>query len=510
MIYDTKKRRFIFQNKAEVKPSAILFYDLPHLLSPGEDICPEVTLLAERLPQMAEGRPVSFYAESDVLPHQREAIIWTVEHGGSGIIAYGMGLGKTFISIRSCWSLSRRRVLVVCPSHLKHNWAKEIRRWLPVATLHVCEGRDSELNPEAQFTIINRDILADNLVKLQVCMEFDQIVVDECHKVGGWGTGAYKALDELCKQARDRRGGILLMTGTLFKNSPMDAHTALHLLDPRIPGGREAFQIRFDPIGKKREEVKGLMMRKSAPQWLIGKKWAEIKKLEKERGKNGDVEGLRWLLAQYAIRKSYHDVFPDDSKTRETKFVSVDIELTDAQKRILANKGVDDDGAVKGELATVLRVVAERKAPFVADHAEAWLEEHDDKKLIIGTHHIEARKIIVKALERFGVVEIAGTPAQKTKAETAFREDPAKRVCIVNIEAGGTGLNLVSASDMILSEVPWTSASLDQFKARMDRIGQEADKLTYTIFIAVDTPEGAKFGILKKKAPLNTRYLGER
>ena len=363
------------------------------------------------------------------------------------------------------------------------------------------------MSDRARFTIINRDILDDNLEALLRGSGFDQIVADECHKVGGWGTKAYLALDKLCKKTRESGGGVLLLTGTLFKNSPMDAHTALHLLDPKIAGGREAFQVRFDPIGKKREEVKGLMMRKRAPRWLIGKKWAEIKKLEKERGRNGDVEGLRWLLAQYAIRKKYSDVFPEDGKTRETKFVSVDIELTEAQKRILANRGVEDDGVVKGELATVLRIVAERKAPFVADHAETWLEENEGKKLIIGTHHIEARKIIVAALERFGVVEIAGTPAQKARAETAFSQNPEKRVCIVNIEAGGTGLNLVAASDMILSEVPWTSAAFDQFKARMDRIGQEADKLTYTVFIAADTPEGAKFGTVKKKSGLNDRYL---
>ena len=508
MIYDTKTRRFIFQNKAKLPPSAILFHDLPALLSPGEELCPEVQLLAERLPQAVVQSWFQPLDDTEALPHQAEAMGWTVRHKGTGIIAYGMGLGKTFIAIRTCAAIHRQRVLIVCPSHLKHNWRNEIRLWQPCDSAHICEGRDSLMEP-ARFTIINRDILADNLPAL-LKQGFDQIVVDECHKVGGWGTGAYKALDTLCKATREAGGGILLMTGTLFKNSPMDAHTALHLLDPRIPGGREAFQIRFDPIGKKREEVTGLMMRKSAPQWLIGKKWAEIKKLEKERGKNGDVEGLRWLLAQYAIRKSYFEVFPDDGKTRETKFVSVDIELTESQKRILANRGVDDDGVVKGELATVLRIVAERKAPFVADHAEAWLEENDDKKLIIGTHHIEARKIIVAALARFGVVEIAGTPTQKTKAETAFRENPAIRVCIVNIEAGGTGLNLVAASNMILSEVPWTPASLDQFKARMDRIGQEADKLTYTIFIAADTPEGAKFGTLKKKAPLNTRYLGDK
>jgi len=506
MIYDTKKRRFIFANKAEVPPSAILFYDLPALLSPGEEICPEVQMLAERLPQGVDTHYYHLAQDTDAMPQQLTPLGWLAQRRGTGILNYGMGLGKTFISIRASIAIRRRKILVVCQSHLKHNWRNEIRLWQPCDSAHICEGRVSAMSIGDRFTIINRDILADNLPAL-LSQNFDQIIVDECHKVGDWGTGAYKALDTLCKAVRERHGGILLMTGTLFKNSPMDAHTALHLLDPRIPGGREAFQARFDPIGKKREEVKGLMMSKKAPQWLIGKKWKEIKDMEKLHGKNGDVEGLRWLLAQYTIRKSYRDVFPDDGKIRETKFVSVDLELSASQKRILANRGVDDDGAVKGELATVLRIVAERKAPFVADHAEAWLEEHDDKKLIIGTHHIDARKIIVLALERFGVVEIAGTPTQKTKAETAFREKPDIRVCIVNIEAGGTGLNLVSASDMILSEVPWTSASFDQFKARMDRIGQEADKLCYTVFIAADTPEGAKFGTVRKKAGLNDRYL---
>jgi len=297
------------------------------------------------------------------------------------------------------------------------------------------------------------------------------------------------------------------MTGTLFKNSPMDAHSALHLLSPHLAGPRGTFQTRFDPIGHRKQEVMGLMRRKSAPRWLIRKKWAEIKELEKQHGKNGDVEGLRWLLAQYAIRKRYSDVFPDDLKTRKTDFVSVDLELTEGQRRILANRGVEEGGVIKGELATVLRIVAERKAPFVAEFAENWLEEREDKKLVVVTWHIAARDIIKAGLLRFGVVEIQGTPKQKQKAEAAFRDDPGVRVCLINVESGGTGLNLVSASDLIFSEVPWTSASYEQVKARIDRIGQESDTINYTVFIAADTPEGAKFGTLRKKAGLQDRYF---
>lgn len=515
MIYDKQKRRFIFENKAEVPPSAMIFYDLPKLLSDGEEMCPELTMLAEKLPHAMAVKPEHSGWKQDALPHQIEAIEWVLAHKGTGVVAYGMGLGKTFIALRSSIALATvalkcERILVICQSHLKNNWRREIDKWAPDKSVCICNGRNAvdvdSGRYTAQYTIINRDILSDNLHRL-IPLNFDQIIVDESHKLGNWGTNAYKAADKLCTDVRKRNGGILLLTGTLFKNSPMDAHTALHLLDPLIPGGRGEFQKRFDPIGQRRQEVIGLQRRRSAPRWLIGKKWAEIKELEKQHGANGDVEGLRWLLSRYAIRKKYHDVFPDDGKTRETKFISVDLDLTDKQRRILSNKGILEDDKINTELATTLRIVAEQKAPFVADFAEGWLEENEGKKLVIATWHIEARNIIKKALEPYGVVEIQGTPKQKDKAETAFRENDDIRVCFINLESGGTGLNLVSASTLIFSEVPWTSAAYEQVKARIDRIGQEADELNYTVFLAADTPEGAKFGTVRKKSGLNDRYL---
>lgn len=506
MIYDKSRHLFIFENKAEVKPNALLFYDLPHLLSIDEEPCSEVALLAQKLPHVTNTLTVPEKCHQGAKSHQIEPIDWVVARDMTGIVAYGMGLGKTFIGIRSCIAYKRKRVLVVCPAHLKRNWYKEITKWGFGATCHICEGRNSDMSDTAVFTIINRDILNNNLDKL-LTQGFDQIMVDECHKCGNWGTGAYKALDKLCKAVRKNKGGILLLTGTLFKNTPMDAHTALHLLDPHIPGPRSRFQARFDPIGKRREEVLGWQRRKSAPRWLIGKKWAEIKALEKERGKNGDVEALRWLLQQYAIRKRYCDVFPDDGKTRHTDFRAVDLTLTAHQREILGKGAMMDGDKINSDLVTVLRLVAEQKAPFVADYAESWLEEHEEEKLVIATWHIKAREIIKKELEKYGVVEIKGTPKQKDKAETKFREDPDTRVCLLNLESGGTGLNLVSASTFIFSEVPWTGASYDQLKARIDRIGQEADSINYVVFLAADTPEGAKFGTLKKKSGLNDRYM---
>lgn len=508
MKYDTQTRCFIFDNKAKAKPNAMLFYDLPKLMSDNEEICPELQAFAERLPQQ---RQADIFEEELIEPeakeHQIDPIRWAIRANGIGILAYGMGLGKTFIAIRSCIHLKRKRVLIVCLSHLKHNWKDEISKWSDGRSFHICEGRSSEQSATAWATIINKDILADNLETLLSGEKFDQLVVDECHKCGGWGTKTYKALVTISKDIRKRNGGVLLLTGTLFKNSPMDAYTALYLLDQHITGPRGAFEMRFDPIGHRKQEIMGLMRRGNAPRWLIAKKWGEVKALEKEHGKNGDVAGLRWLLSQYAISKKYKDVFPDDGKTRKTQFVSVKLDLSDKQRRTLEKGAMLDGGKIEAELSTILRLVAEQKAPFVAEYVEEWLDNNDDQKIVIATWHISARDLIKAELQRFGVVEISGTPKQKSKAELAFREDPLTRVCLINLESGGTGLNLVSASELVFSEVPWTSASFEQVKARIDRIGQDAASINYTVFIAADTPEGAKFGTLQKKAALNDRYL---
>lgn len=507
MIYNTSRRCFTFDNKAELPPSALLFYDLPFLLSSNEDPCEEVNTFANALPRVHEWKSTDTDWKRGALPHQPEAIKWILERQCTGIVAYGMGLGKTFIGIRAVTAFGRKRIVVVCPPHLKDNWAKEIAKFMQTPSVHICDGYAAAFSADAQFTVISANLLNENIEGL-LAQGFDQVLVDESHKCGNWGTASYKALNKICMVVRKNSGGVLLMTGTLFKNSPLDAHSALHLLDTRIPGPREAFKARFDPIGKMYEDVRGRMRRNNSPQWLIDKKWEEIREKESANGRFGDVAGLRWLLSRYAIRKKYSEVFPDDGKTRAEHFESVDLNLTNSQLQTLTKRALIEDDKIQGDLATILRVVAEKKAPFVGDYVASWLEDYEDQKVVVATWHVKAREIIKKSLEQYGVVEIKGNRKQKSKAEALFTDNPDIRVCVLNLDSGGTGLNLVAASHLVYSEVPWTSAAMEQVGARIDRIGQLANDLLYTIFLAANTPEGAKWGTVKKKSGLNDRYLG--
>ena len=82
-------------------------------------------------------------------PHQREGVkfIWEACMGRRGSLGHGciladdMGLGKTLQTIATIWTMMRsspagvltpeiKIAMVLCPTSLVMNWAKEVKQWL--------------------------------------------------------------------------------------------------------------------------------------------------------------------------------------------------------------------------------------------------------------------------------------------------------------------------------------------------------------------------------------------
>ena len=105
----------------------------------------------------------------NLYPYQREGALFAAK-AGRCLIADDMGLGKTIQAIAACEMLARsaaiERVLVICPTALKHQWKQEIERFVERSAT-VIEGlqpiRQTLYAEESFFKITNYETVHRDL-----------------------------------------------------------------------------------------------------------------------------------------------------------------------------------------------------------------------------------------------------------------------------------------------------------------------------------------------------------
>ena len=95
-----------------------------------------------------------------------------------------------------------------------------------------------------------------------------------------------------------------------------------------------------------------------------------------------------------------------------------------------------------------------------------------------------------------------GTPANKRQALVdRFQEDETVRVFLANIIAGGIGLNLTAASQVVFNDLDWVPASHWQAEDRAYRIGQTRT-VNVTYLVGTGTVDDFVQAVLETKRAL--------
>ena len=129
-----------------------------------------------------------------------------------------------------------------------------------------------------------------------------------------------------------------------------------------------------------------------------------------------------------------------------------------------------------------------------------WIDtflDSTDRKLVVFAHHVS---VVDAIAERYGNLRVAGKDSAETRqaAVDAFQSDPAQRVIVLNMKAGGVGLTLTAASDLLFIEQGWTPAEHDQAEDRCHRIGQE-DNVSAWYLLADGTIDDDIYALIQKK-----------
>ena len=431
-------------------------------------------------------------------PYQRVGALFAAR-AGRCLIGDDMGLGKTVQAIAAAQILAKHagieRVLVVCPTSLKHQWEIELERFTGLKALVISGGvvnRKHQYAEKAMWKITSYDTLARDLEEVARWAP-DLVIADEAQRIKNWNTRAARALKRVASPYA------FVLTGTPLENRLeelisivqfVDQHRLgptwrlLHEHQQRDEAGRVIGYQKLDGIA-----------RTLAPVMIRRRKSEVLTQLPKRIDKNIFVP---MTARQADLHEENREIVAKIvAKWRRYKF------LSDADQRrltcALQNMRMSCDTTWLLDHETDHGVKADELMSVFDD----LFTDNDAKAVVfsqwIGMHDMIARRLDAR---RTGYVMFNGSvPAEKRRALIEqFRNDPKCRV-FLSTDAGGVGLNLQHAATVVNMDLPWNPAVMEQRIARVHRMGQQRS-VQVVNFVAQGTIEEGMLGILSFKRAL--------
>lgn len=365
--------------------------------------------------------------------------------------------------------------LVVCPMSVIHNWETESARFTPWLRVGVHHG-SNRTDPEGLKAWVGQNDLvittyatATRDAAALADIEWQRLVIDEAQHVKNTRTNAARALRRI--PARQR----IALTGTPVENRLADLWSVMDLVNPGFLGQADHFRRAVAvPIERHRDEAA--------------------------------ITRLRTLISPVMLRRSKADksLVPElPPKIEATAWATLTREqaslyraVTDRLLERLPNlSGMDRRGAIVAAI-TRLKQICNHPAHYLGDGSRldgrsGKLARFDElvndafdvgDRVIAFTQYVEMGELVQRHLgTRLGsAVPFLNGSVPKRKRDAMVNEFQSGNVplLLVSLKAGGSGLNLTAASQVIHIDRWWNPAVEDQASDRAWRIGQ-----TSTVFV---------------------------
>jgi SWI/SNF-related matrix-associated actin-dependent regulator 1 of chromatin subfamily A len=457
-------------------------------------------------------------------PFQARGVEFIDEVDGRALIADDMGLGKTIQGLAWCAIHTEKRpVLVVCPANIKINWMREIvdRLGIDKSKVQILEGRTpSEIYGE--FVIINYDVL-DWWVKDLKSHGFQALIADESHHIRNSTSKRTKAFKRLAKYFET----IIAMTGTPIENYPVEIYNIVNILNPKIFPNYYQFTQRFcagkpDGFGRNVKGVsnpeelyriltKTVMIRRKKSDVLKELPPKQICVMPLEITNRKEYQLAENQLIEF-IKKKFGEDLGNEGIDKELKAYAKlhDIEVGDELDANDLN-AIKDMKVEKANNAPILVQMNHLKQLAVKGKMEAtieWIEdflESEEKLVVFAINKI----VITELINKFpDAMRIDGSVSMKNrqKAIDTFQNDVTCKLFILNIDAGGVGITLTAASNVLMLQFPWTPGKYVQAIDRLHRMTQTKKVMVWNA-IACDTIEEKILKVLSLKEQIITDVL---
>jgi len=458
-------------------------------------------------PPIPEGVNVS------LRPYQLEGfhfLAYLAENNFGGVLADDMGLGKTVQTLTwIAWLRTRpapaptaeggvapSRILIVCPKSVAPNWRAEATRFLPNLRVAVWQGQ-----PATEFaaTLADCDALVLNFAHLRNLQDqlanqpWLALIIDEAQAIKNPDSQTAQAARSLKACHR------LALTGTPIENKLLDLWSILAFAMPGALGARAVFQKTFgktaDGFARQRlsARVRPFLLRRTKSQVAqdLPPRIEEDLICELE-GVQRDLYRAEYKKARTLLLKVKTSADLDQLRFH---FLTSLLRL----RQICCHPALVDKRQLKQPSA---------KVESLMDVLEPLMEEGN--KVLIFSQFVTMLDLLQAEIRerKWTDFYLAGDTEDRGPLVEAFNAFEGAAVFLISLKAGGFGLNLTSASYVVLFDPWWNPAVESQAIDRTHRIGQKNTVIAYRLLVKGSIEEKIR-ELQKQKSALAIDILGE-
>lgn len=349
-----------------------------------------------------------------------------------------MGLGKTIQAIATMVSLKNvgaTHFIVVCPASVVTNWCREITKHSLLCAVKV-HGKNSRSVLKSWIQaggVAVTTYETTGLFKLENDFKYELLIVDEAHYIKNPEAKRTINVQQLSKNANR----LLFMTGTALENRVEEMIWLISLLQPKI-----ALQIQ------------DLTFMASAPQF-------------------------RNKVSPVYYRRKREDVLTELPELIESKEWCL---MSDEKERIyeeaISNRHFADARRVSWSVENLKYSSKANRLKEIVEEAQL-----ENRKVIVFSFFLDTIYKIYTLLGDKCLAPINGSvsPQRRQEIIDEFDKSPAGSVLVSQILSGGTGLNIQSASVVVICEPQLKPSIENQAISRAYRMGQSRNVLVYRL-----------------------------
>jgi len=456
--------------------------------------------------------PVPKSLHAKLRPYQVKGYKWLYNNTKSGLgslIADDMGLGKTIqvitllLKLKEEKILGERKCLIVVPATLLSNWQHEFEKFAPSLKILIYHGQ------RRKFMIQKADIVVTtySLVRGENSTFHKRkwliLISDETQNIKNPISNQTRAVKALRADTK------IAMTGTPVENRLMDYWSILDFIMKKFMGSQNSFRENFaTPIERFRNQAKLEDFRKITAPFIL-------------RREKTDKSIINDLPDKIEIEK-YNSLTPEQTALYQQV-------IDAAEEKLYHAAGIARKGIIF-KLFTNLKQICNHPSHYLGKNRGNFIHSGKsimlidlvqqiltmDEKVLIFTQYTKMGNLLVKMLEeKFNISPLflhGGLNRKKRDGIIdTFQNTTTQQVLILSLKAGGTGLNLTAANNVIHYDLWWNPAVENQATDRAFRIGQKRNVTIYRMITKGTFEEKINEMLQQKKQLANlTINVGEK